>query len=60
MLNDFRRRCEKKPNGLSFNATQDGQAIAALKASSKKGNLKVKVSDEVASDTISVATLKLG
>lgn len=59
--------CEKSGYGvftaenryLVFDAAGNEQAIAALKASSKKGNLKVKVSGEVAGDIIKVASLKL-
>lgn len=59
--------CEKSGYGvftsdnrfLIFDAAGNEQAIAALKASSKKDNLKVKVSGEVAGDTIKVASLKL-
>ena len=59
--------CEKSGYGvftadnkyLVFDAAGNEQAIAALKASSKKDNLKVRVSGEVAGDTIRVASLKL-
>jgi hypothetical protein len=44
---------------LVFDATENEQAIEALKASKKKDNLKVRVSGEVAGDTIKVASLKL-
>jgi hypothetical protein len=44
---------------LSFDAAGNEQAVAALKSSKKKDNLKVKVSGEVDGDTIKVASLKL-
>jgi hypothetical protein len=42
-----------------LDAAGNEQAIAALKASNKKDNLKVKVSGEVAGNMIKVASLKL-
>jgi len=59
--------CEKSGYGvftaddkyLLFDAAGNEQATAALKASKKKDNLKVKVSGEVTGDTIKVASLTL-
>ena len=42
-----------------LDAAGNEQAIAALKASNKKDNLKVKVSGEAAGNMIKVASLKL-
>ena len=44
---------------LAFDGAGNGQASAALKASQKKDNLKVKVSGQIDGDTIRVASLKL-
>ena len=44
---------------LVFDAAGNEQAIAALKASNKKDNLKVRVTGEVTGDAIKVASLKL-
>jgi hypothetical protein len=44
---------------LVFDAAGNKQASKALKASTKKDNLKVKVKGEIDGDTIKVATLKL-
>jgi nicotinate-nucleotide pyrophosphorylase len=59
--------CEKSGYGvftadneyLVFDPVGNEQASAALKASKKKDNLKVKVSGEIDGDTIKVASLKL-
>src|SRR5260370_42206679 len=59
--------CEKSGYGvftadnkyLVFDSAGNEQALAALKGSKKKGNLKVKVTGEVDGDTINVASLKL-
>ncbi len=59
--------CEKSGYGvftadnkyLVFDPAGNEQASAALKASKKKDNLKVKVSGEIDGDTIKVASLKL-
>jgi hypothetical protein len=59
-LRKKRIRCFTAENKhLVFDAAGNEQAIAALKASNKKDNLKVKVSVEVAGDMIKVASLKL-
>jgi hypothetical protein len=44
---------------LTLDAAGNEQASAALKASKKKDNLKVKVTGEIKGDTIRVASLKL-
>ena len=44
---------------LNFDADGNKQAAAALKASTKKDDLKVAVEGEVQGDTIKVASLKL-
>ena len=59
--------CEKSGYGvftadnkyLTFDAAGNEQASAALKASKKKDNLKVKVTGEINRDTIKVTSLKL-
>lgn len=59
--------CEKSGYGvftadnkyLTLDAAGNEQASAALKASKKKDNLKVKVTGEINGDTIRVASLKL-
>jgi hypothetical protein len=59
--------CEKSGYGvftadnryLTLDAAGNEQASAALKASKKKDNLKVKVTGEIKGDTIRVASLKL-
>ena len=44
---------------LTFDDAGNGKALAALQASRKKDNLKVKVTGDVQGDTIKVANLKL-
>ncbi len=59
--------CEKSGYGiftadnkyLVFDSAGNERASAAMKASKKKDNLKVKVSGEIDGDTIKVASLKL-
>jgi hypothetical protein len=59
--------CEKSGYGvftadnkfIALDAAGNTQAAAALKASSKKDNLKVKVTGELSGDTIAVTSLKL-
>lgn len=49
----------KDSKALLFDAAGNKQAVAALKASTKKDNLAVKVRGKVAGDTIKVESLKL-
>ena len=44
---------------LAFDAAGNKQALAAIKASKKLGNLEVEVTGEVKGDTIKVASLKM-
>ena len=44
---------------LAFDASGTAKVLDALKASSKKDNLKVSVTGDVQGDTIKVASLKL-
>ena len=49
----------KGSKALLFDAAGNQQAVAALKTSTQKDNLTVKVSGKIAGDTIKVESLKL-